>query len=208
MKNTINILLQVILKNLNSVLFSILLIEIYSPPLYSQKLCPQTINAAFSEKGPQQMHSFRISTSINEDIYYLDADLAFQLDNKLNIQAVFGFYFTPQENKILKFDTQDVYLNLNESRYVLLLMFEKTFWFNNTLGAYISAGGGWTWYSYAGSNQDDNNPVVPALNTGVDINFSKNLESGFSYGMRIGYELLNFKSETNHLGFLSLIFRF
>ena len=193
---------------LKSILLSILLIEFYLNPFYSQKLCPLECASVLPSKGPQQLYSIRTSTSINEEIFYLSADLAFRIDYKLNIQAVLGFYFTPEEYKILKFDTKGVFLNLNERRYVALLLFEKTFWFNNTLGAYTSAGGGWVWFSYAGSNQDENNPVVPALNTGLDINFSKNTESGFSIGMRIGYELINFKSETDHLGFLSILFRF
>jgi hypothetical protein len=193
---------------LKSILLSILLFEFYLTPVYSQKPCLQESVPVISAKGPQQFYSFRISTALNEDVYYLSADLAFRIDNKLNIQTVLGFYFTPEEYKILKFDTEGVYLNLNERRYIALLLFEKTFWFNNTLGAYVSAGGGWAWFSYAGSNKDENNPVVPALNTGLDINFSKNTESGFSIGMRIGYELLNFKSETDHLGFLSILFRF
>lgn len=203
-----NILHQIPRKNLLVILIGILEFELFLTPLYSQKLSPEEYFSAFNVKGPQQIYSFRISTSVNENLFYLCGDVAFRLDKKLNIQTVLGFYFTPLEKKMLKYESEDVYLNLNERRYIALLLFEKTFWFNNTLGAYISAGGGWAWFSYAGSNKDESNPLVPALNTGLDINFSQNVESGFSFGMRIGYEFLNFKSETDHLGFLSIIFRF
>ena len=208
MKCIRNILSQVTTKNFIPVLISILLFEFYLTPLYSQKLSPEEYFSALNVNGPQQIYSFRISTSVNKNLFYLCGDVAFRLDKKLGIQTVLGFYFTPLEMKVLKFESEDVYLNLNERRYMALLLFEKTFWFNNTLGAYISAGGGWVWFSYAGSNKDESNPLVPALNTGLDINFLQNVESGFSFGMRIGYELLNFKSETDHLGFLSIIFRF
>jgi len=103
---------------------------------------------------------------------------------------------------------KDIYLNLSETRCLAFLSFEKTFWFNNTLGLYAGAGAGWAWFVYAGSNRDENTLVVPVINTGLDINLFGGNQAGQAGGIRFGYEFINLKSEKNHFGSISFILRF
>lgn len=180
-----------------------------SSPMFSQNYYNNDSVSVISDKGQQQYYySIRAVVAGNEDYFYIGGEFSFLLERKLNLSTILSLYVTPTETKVLKRASKNVYLNLSETRFLAFLSLEKTFWFNNTLGLYAGAGAGWAWFSYAGSNRDENTLVVPVINTGLDIIFLGGNEAEQTGGIRFGYEFINLKSGKNHFGFIGFILRF
>jgi hypothetical protein len=177
--------------------------------MFSQNYHNNDSVSVISDKGLRQYYySIRLGVAGNEEYFYIGGEFSFLLERKLNISTILSLYLTPQETKVLKLASKDVYLNLSETRCLAFLSFEKTFWFNNTVGLYAGAGAGWAWFLYAGSNREENTLVVPVINTGLDINLFGGNQAGQAGGIRFGYEFINLKSEKNHFGFIGFILRF
>ncbi|MCK7528685.1 MAG: hypothetical protein MZV64_69575 [Ignavibacteriales bacterium] len=111
-----------------------------SSPMFSQNYYNNDSVLVISDKGQQQYYySIRLGVAGNEEYFYIGGEFSFLLERKLNISTILSLYFTPKETKVLKLASKDIYLNLSETRCLAFLSFEKTFWFNNTLGLYAGA---------------------------------------------------------------------
>ena len=142
--------------------------------------------------------SIALDASFNNDDFLLGIYPGILL-KKQQIRANLFFYARPYEKKVYVRQTQNFLIRYLEWRSVLGINVDKHFEIYANTGLMLSAGYGWSFATYAGSNSDPKSKGTPVLKVGFDQRFA-------DIFVGIGYKFIKLPYVDNNQFYLSFTY--